>query len=94
MAHIRVTQAHKLPLEQAKTAAQQVADKLAEKLDMKSHWKGNVLHFTRSGVTGSLAVDAGKAVIDIKLGLMLSMLSGKIEEEARFMMKDVFAKGG
>jgi putative polyhydroxyalkanoate system protein len=92
MAHIRVTQHHKLPLAQAKQAAQKVTDDLSAKLDMKSHWKDNVLHFTRSGVTGSLAVDESKAILDIKLGLMLSMLSGKVEAEAKFMMKDVFAK--
>ncbi len=90
MANIHITQAHKLPMAEAKKAAQKVADSFAQKFDVKSSWKGDVLHFTRSGVDGTLKVGEGDAKIDIKLGFMLGMLSGKIEAEARQMMKEVF----
>lgn len=92
MANIRVTQAHTMALADAKKAAQEVTDKLAAKFDMKSNWEGDVLHFKRSGVDGTLAVTAKDATINIKLGFMLGMMSGRIEDEAKMMMDDVFAK--
>jgi putative polyhydroxyalkanoate system protein len=92
MANIRVTQAHSMSLEEARAAAQEVTDKLAAKFDFKSNWSGNTLNFKRSGVDGSLAVTTKEATIDIKLGFMLGMMSGKIEEEAKLMMHDVFVK--
>ena len=92
MAHIRITQAHTMSLPHAKKAAQEVTDKLAAKFDMKSKWEGDVLHFKRSGVDGHLSVTKKEATIDIKLGFMLGMLSGRIEEEAKLMMHDVFFK--
>jgi putative polyhydroxyalkanoate system protein len=90
MANIQVTQAHTMPMAQAKIAAQKVADGFAEKFDITSTWKGDVLHFKRSGVDGTLKLGAKDAKIDIKLGFMLGLLSGRIETEAKQMMKDVF----
>jgi putative polyhydroxyalkanoate system protein len=81
-----------MSLDEAKQAAQKVTDKLAEKLDMKSRWEGDKLHFTRSGVDGTLAVTTKDATIDIKLGFMLGMMSGKIEQQANEMMEDVFVR--
>lgn len=92
MANIRVTQAHSMSLDEARAAAQEVTDKLAAKFDFKSSWQGNTLNFKRSGVDGSLAVTTKEATIDIKLGFMLGMMSGRIEEEAKMMMHDVFVK--
>ena len=92
MAHIRIKQAHTMPLADAKKAAQEVTDKLAAKFEMKSNWEGDVLHFKRSGVDGHLSVTTKEATIDIKLGFMLGMMSGRIETEAKAMMNEVFAK--
>lgn len=92
MATIRVTRPHTMSLDEAKQAAQKVTDKLAEKLDMKSRWEGDHLHFTRSGVDGTLRVTTTDATIEIKLGFMLGMMSGKIEQQANEMMEDVFVK--
>lgn len=92
MANIRVSRPHTMSLDEAKQAAQQVTDKLAAKLDMKSRWEGDVLHFTRSGVDGKLSVTSKEATIEIKLGFMLGMMSGSIEQQANEMMEDVFVK--
>ncbi len=92
MAHIRIKQAHTMPLADAKKAAQEVTDKLGAKFEMKSNWEGDVLHFKRSGVDGHLSVTTKEATIDIKLGFMLGMMSGRIETEAKAMMSEVFAK--
>ncbi len=92
MANIRVSRPHTMSLDEAKQAEQQVTDELAAKLDMKSRWEGDVLHFTRSGVDGKLSVTSKDATIDIKLGFMLGMMSGSIEQQANEMMEDVFVK--
>lgn len=90
MAEINFTQAHKLSHKKAKEAAQKVADDLAEEYDLKCGWEGDVLHFERSGVKGSLAVHKKDAHIHIKLGFLLSAFSSKIEAQVAKNMLLVF----
>ncbi len=90
MADISYTVNHKLSHEAAKAAAQKVADQLSAEYDLQCEWDGDVLNFARSGVKGTLEVGETDATIDIKLGMMLSMFSGKIEEQVTKNMRDVF----
>jgi putative polyhydroxyalkanoate system protein len=91
MADISITQKHKLTLKKAKAAAQKVADKLAQEYDMTSEWEGDVLHFQRSGVSGTLAVLEHEAKLDIKLGFLLKAFAPTIEEKVTAQMKKVFS---
>ena len=50
MADISIVQAHSLTPEQAREAAQQVADKIAREYGLACNWEGDVLRFERSGV--------------------------------------------
>lgn len=90
MADIRITHSHALPLEQARAAAQKIADKLVRDYDMESAWQGNVLSFARSGVSGRLAVSDGMAQLDISLGFLLSALAPTIEQEVGRAMEKAF----
>lgn len=90
MANITVTKTHKLSHKKAKEAAQKVADQLAEEYDLESYWEDDVLHFERSGVTGSLAVFKKEAQLKIKLGFFLSAFSSKIEAQVTTNMEKVF----
>jgi putative polyhydroxyalkanoate system protein len=91
MSKISIQQEHTLTLKKARAAAQKIADKLSEEYDMTSEWNGDVLSFSRSGVHGTLAVAEGSAQLDIKLGMMMAMFAGPIEEEVSKKMKTVFA---
>ncbi|HYD79653.1 MAG TPA: polyhydroxyalkanoic acid system family protein [Paucimonas sp.] len=91
MAHINITQKHKLTHKKAKAAAQKVADKLAEEHGMECEWDGDVLLFKRSGVSGKLVLEEHAATIEITLGFLLMAFAGKIEEEVGKSMKKVFA---
>ena len=61
MADINLVQEHHLAPEQARAAAQQVADKLAEQFELECQWDGDVLRFERSGVNGTLTLGAAEA---------------------------------
>lgn len=44
-------------------------------------WSGDALHFDRPGVSGQFQVNDKHVKVDVKLGLLLSGLKGKIEQE-------------
>ncbi len=79
MAEIHLSRKHSLGLKKAKAAAQKVADDMQQAFDMKSEWDGNVVHFTRSGVSGTMTVSKDGVSLDAKLGFLLSALKPRIE---------------
>lgn len=90
MSHINIVHAHKLAPSQAREAAQRVADKLSDEYDLACTWNGDVLHFQRSGVTGTLALTAEQVEMKLKLGMLMSAFSGPIEQKIRDNMSKVF----
>ncbi len=91
MADINITQKHKLSHKKAKAAAQKVAAQLAEEYGIESEWEGDVLHFKRSGVSGTLELNEHAAQMEITLGFMLKAFAATIEEHVHKNMKKVFA---
>jgi putative polyhydroxyalkanoate system protein len=91
MADINIVQAHSLAPEQARAAAQQVADKLAEQFELDCRWDGDVLRFGRSGVNGSLALRPSEAQLQIALGFLYGAFSSQIEARVAEKMRKVFA---
>lgn len=90
MADISITQAHTLPHEEAKSAAQKIADQLASEYDMTLGWAGDVLRFERSGVSGTLTVSEKQAQLEISLGFLMKAFAPVIEEKIAAKMKKVF----
>jgi putative polyhydroxyalkanoate system protein len=90
MADINLIQEHKLAPEQAREAAQQVADKLAEQFELDCRWDGDVLRFERSGVNGSLTLLPNQARLQIALGFLFSAFSAQIEAKVAAKMRQVF----
>ena len=90
MAEITIIQAHSLSPEKAREAAQKVADQMAREYDMEFEWEGQVLHFERSGVQGSLTLEKTQAEIFIKLGFLMSAFASTIEAKVAENMKKVF----
>ena len=91
MADISITQRHALPLEEARTAAQSVADKLAEEFAISSSWAHNILSFERVGVSGTLVLRPTEAHLEVELGLMLKGFSSIIEEKLTRKMQSAFS---
>ena len=91
MADISITQPHTMTLEAARKAAQSVADKLAEEFAVTSRWDQNVLSFERVGVSGTLALRAAEAHLELELGFMLKGFSSMIEEKLARKMQTAFA---
>ena len=90
MADITIIQDHSLSMEQARDAAQKVADQMVADYEMVAEWSGDVLSFKRSGVTGTLALGENQAQLEIALGFMLKGFASKIEEKVSKNMRKVF----
>ena len=80
MAVIKVERQHELGAAKARTAVEKVAKKLQKDLDAEYHWEGSTLQFSRSGAKGHIDVGEEDVRIEIKLGMLLSPLKGKIEK--------------
>jgi putative polyhydroxyalkanoate system protein len=81
MSEISIRRAHKLPLDEARKAAEKVAAKLREDFELDYEWKRQVLHFERPGVSGELHVARNEVRLDAKLGFLLAFLKPRIERE-------------
>lgn len=78
---IRIHREHGMSMKKAKQAAERIASELAEEFDIEYAWEGNRLEFTRAGVQGFIAVGKKEVEIHARLGMMLSLLRGRIEAE-------------
>jgi putative polyhydroxyalkanoate system protein len=81
MATVDITREHSLGKEKAKEQAQMMADKLAQKLDAKCAWEGDVLTFKRSGADGAVHVSDSDVRVVVKLGMMLTPMAGMVKGE-------------
>lgn len=81
MAVITIVQQHVLSMDDARAAAQKVADQMQTDYEMSWEWQGDVLAFKRSGFSGTLALAEGEATLELSLGIMLRGFAKKIEEQ-------------
>ncbi|MEZ5741598.1 MAG: polyhydroxyalkanoic acid system family protein [Burkholderiaceae bacterium] len=79
MADLQFERAHGLGLAGAREAAQRVADEMAAKYEVSSQWEGDVLHFRRSGVQGTLAVSDDLIRLQARLGALLGAFVPRIQ---------------
>ncbi|MBY0238893.1 MAG: polyhydroxyalkanoic acid system family protein [Burkholderiaceae bacterium] len=90
MPNVHIVQEHALTPKKAREAAEKVALKLAEEFDLEYEWEGDVLHFERSGVNGSLTLTKHKAEMLIKLGFLFGAFAPVIEAKASEKMQKIF----
>lgn len=81
MSKIVVEREHRLGRAGAREKAQQLAERLAQQYDVSYRWEGDTLEFRRTGAQGAIAVDDTHVRVSLKLGLLLSALSGTIKRE-------------
>jgi putative polyhydroxyalkanoate system protein len=91
MADISIVQEHGLSPSMARAAAQKVADKIATEYGLACRWDGDVLRFERSGVQGSLTLEARQAALRIQLGFLMGAFASAIEAKVAESMRRVFA---
>lgn len=82
MATIDIKRTHAVGKDKARAAAEQVAERLKDKIDATYRWDGDDLRFERSGAKGRIAVTATEVRIEIDLSFLLRPLKGRIEEKA------------
>ena len=80
MADIEVRRVHNLGIEAARRTAEKLAADLSRKFGLTGAWEGDVLHFQRPGVTGSLVIDAKALHLAVSLGFLLKAMKGSIEQ--------------
>jgi putative polyhydroxyalkanoate system protein len=94
MANIHIQRPHSMPLKKARDAANDFAQRLNEKFELESEWDGDTLNFSRSGVSGTLALTKSDITIDVKLGFLLSAFAGKMEGHISDNLDQLFGKAG
>lgn len=92
MADISLKRTHTLGLKSAHAAANKMADRLAEKFDLKGTWSGNTMNFSRPGVTGKLEVSDHEMTLEVSLGFMLKMMKGPIEKSVHEQLDNVLVE--
>ncbi|WP_277052459.1 polyhydroxyalkanoic acid system family protein [Zestomonas thermotolerans] len=81
MSRIHVERPHSLGRAAARVKAEQLAERLAREYEVSYRWCGDTLEFRRSGADGRIEVGEDRVSVEIKLGLLLSALSGSIQRE-------------
>jgi putative polyhydroxyalkanoate system protein len=79
VSNISIKRAHHSSVADARKIADKVAAKLAKDYQLTSNWDGDTLHFSRSGVNGTLAVGAKEFSIDAKLGFLMAAFKAPIQ---------------
>ena len=91
MSSIDIRHDHSLAPTQAHQAVQEVAEKLAERFGVEYQWEGDsLLHFSRSGVNGQIALAPQQLRVTAQLGFLLGALKGPIESEIRRVLDERF----
>ncbi len=90
MSTIDICASHQMNKKQAQQAADGLASELADKFSIDYGWDGDVIHFERTGVSGSITVGKKEIRIVAQLGFLLIMLKGRIEDEIRQYLQHHF----
>jgi len=91
MADISIVQEHGLSPEMARAAAQKVSERMAAEYGLACRWEGEVLRFERGGLQGTLTLEAQRAAMRIRLGLLMGAFAPTIEAKVAENMRKVFA---
>lgn len=81
MSVIDIQRSHSLGQEKARSAADALADKLANKFGVQSEWQGDRLTLQHNGINGHLDISNTDLRVRLELGLMLRPFKSKIEDE-------------
>ncbi len=80
MADIELDREHALGAEGATDRLKGIEDKLKEKYGVTLDWRGSLADVRGKGVSGTIKVEETRVALQLKLGLILKPLKGKIRE--------------
>lgn len=80
MSEIKIQRSHQLGQTEAQKRVTSMEAKLKDKYGVKLDWKGNHADVKGSGVSGTISVLDQEVAVQLKLGLLLKPMSGKIRE--------------
>lgn len=80
MSNIHIKQKHALSNDETRKRVEKIAKGLKKDYKIDYAWKGNRLNFRRSGAAGYLDLGEDYIELNMKLGLVLAPLKGKIEK--------------
>lgn len=83
MPTIDIQRDHALGIEQARAVVDGIAQRMVEKFGMHTAWDGDTLVFRYSGIQGTIQVTDHDLRMQARLGLLLSPLKSRIEDEVR-----------
>ena len=83
MSKIQITREYSLDKNNVRNEIQLLAEKLGSELSVEYSWQEDRLLFNRSGVDGFIELGDGELLLEIKLGMLLTPLKGKIETTIR-----------
>jgi putative polyhydroxyalkanoate system protein len=86
MATIDITRNHSLPIDTAKSKAEELAKGMEQKFGIQWKWDGNTIRFdapggAAKGTKGEVAVSEKNVRVAIDLPFMLRVMKGTIEEK-------------
>lgn len=84
MSNLVMHREHSMNMDELKEGLQKIADHLSDNFGMDYEWKGEDIHFNKSGAKGGkgvLKVSDTALDLDLKLGLMARPFKSKIESE-------------
>ena len=88
MATIEITKPHTLDRSAARAKAEEIANRLKDKLSLEWEWSGDSVLFeakggAAKGAKGSIVLRDGEVVVNVDLPLMLRPLKGMVESKIR-----------
>ena len=93
MPELHIQRDHSLGLKAARVAARRWAQEAEREWGMQCRTESgaaqDVIHFERTGASGSLTVNAHCFDLQLKLGFMLGALAGRIEQQIRKSLDDL-----
>jgi putative polyhydroxyalkanoate system protein len=94
MSTIDISRGHTLPKDEAKKRAEELAQNLANKYDLKWSWSGDTIRFdapsgVAKGTKGEVAVTDKDVRVQIDLPFLLRMLKGTIETRVHEKMNQL-----
>jgi putative polyhydroxyalkanoate system protein len=93
MSNIHIKHPYTLLPDEARKRVEEIAKDLKKEYKIDYSWQGDHLHFRRSGASGSLELGDGIIELNIKLGMILRPLKGKIEDSIRKNLVKEFGAG-
>lgn len=90
MSRIDIRHPHTLSKADARSAIEEVAQKLKTKFEMDYGWSGDMLNFSRSGIDGHIELGEKDLHVSAKLGFLAAMFKDPIEAEIKRVLKEKF----